>query len=96
MYRTPEGELFLVITGTEVDGRRLGPNDDWPSDFGLEDQFSGRVIKYAEFHLLTPQEALVWCIRHLIPSTLRGCLLDCVPPNDTARGQVASDGKEES
>lgn len=74
LYRTPEGEFFIDLGETWLNGRRLEPDEDF------DPCTQGRAIYTSTIIPITAREAIEWCIKTRIPETFRGYLLDCLPP----------------
>ena len=92
LYRTADGEFFLVLDEVILDGRRLGPLEDVkdlapelvmpdtpsPAAARIFWERQSRINRQIDIVPVTAREALLWSIKTQIPATLRGYVLDCV------------------
>ena len=78
LWRTPEGDFFLLVHQIYVDGRKLGPHDTWV-DLRTRPHCSSRLQCRRGIRPLKRREALEWCIKTQIPETFRGLLLESIP-----------------
>ena len=80
LYRTSEGDFFLLIRQIYADGNPLGPHDTWVD---LRIRRPGRIPHSRltcrqGIRPLKRREALEWCIKTQIPQTFRGILLESI------------------
>jgi len=86
LYRTRDGEFFLVEEVEWLDGVRLPHNvavesrapELLPSSRTTNADRSRRIRRTYDFKPLTAQKAMKWCIQTLMPETFRGYLLECI------------------
>ena len=82
LYQTKQGEFFLLLQQSYLDGRKLGPEEDLyelaPDLFapGAGEERGRRTKSVFTIQPLTNKEAVVWCVKTQIPKQLRGYMLD--------------------
>ena len=82
LYHTKQGEYFLLVQQSYLDGRKLDPEEDLyelaPDLFirGAREERSRRTKSVLAIQPVTNREAAVWCVKTLIPKQLRGYMLD--------------------
>ena len=77
LFQTPAGQFFLLTLQLHVDGRKLEPNECW-IDLRHNPGVSSRLTVSSKITPLTGHEAIRWCVRSLVPETLRGYLLESI------------------
>src|SRR5688572_6103788 len=84
LYRTRDGEFFLVEEVWWLDGVRLPHNvavesrapELLPNSPTITAERNRRIRRTHDFKSLSAREAMKWCIQTLMPETFRGYLLE--------------------
>ncbi|MEO8429361.1 MAG: hypothetical protein ABI651_19895 [Verrucomicrobiota bacterium] len=82
LYQTKQGEFFLLLQQSYLDGRKLEPEEDLyelaPDLFirGASNERDRRTKSVFTIQPLTNKEAVAWCVKTQIPKQLRGLMLD--------------------
>ncbi len=91
LHRDAKGYV-LVRTFVYLDGRRLGPEEDWHdltpelAPIAARKERDRRIKDAHHAQRLSLHDAVLWCVRVCLPPELVGYVLDCLPgPADVAR-----------
>ena len=86
LYETAEGEFFLRVGSTYLDGRKLQPCEH---PYDLAPSLRGKGRKALQERLdrlrfepeivpLTERQAMIWCIKTQLPECFRGYVLESI------------------